>query len=435
MNASKYLVADGNNVSIGSVSLERLKQDFGTSLYVVDEQDFIDRAKVFKDNFKSSKFETRILYASKAFTNLYMAGLVDSLGLYTDVVSGGEIYISLKAGEKAKNLYFHGNNKLRSELEQAVDADLGTIVIDNESEYELLDKILKEKNKVQACLLRINPSIDAHTHKYIQTGGDDSKFGMSVHLEQTKELIKKISKNQNFDFRGFHCHIGSQIHDEKFFFFEVEVMLKYAKDIENNLNIKIREMNFGGGFGVYYTSEDKPFDLETFLQRYAEKIEEKLLNLDMNLETVSIEPGRSLINQSITMLYEVGVIKTTSTGLNYIFVDGGMTDNIRPALYGAKYEAFIANKISEEPTTKYTIAGKCCESGDILVKDVMLPKASAGDLLMIPNAGAYTYAMASNYNKLSKPAVVFVKNAKAKLAVRRQSFEDLVSNDEVYKNE
>lgn len=435
MNASKYLVADGNNVSIGSVSLERLKQDFGTPLYVVDEQDFIDRAKVFKDNFKSSKFETRILYASKAFTNFYMAGLVDSLGLYTDVVSGGEIYISLKAGEKAKNLYFHGNNKLRSELEQAVDADLGTIVIDNESEYELLDKILKEKNKVQACLLRINPSIDAHTHKYIQTGGDDSKFGMSVHLEQTKELIKKISKNQNFDFRGFHCHIGSQIHDEKFFFFEVAVMLKYAKDIENNLNIKIREMNFGGGFGVYYTSEDKPFDLETFLQRYAEKIEEKLLNLDMNLETVSIEPGRSLINQSITMLYEVGVIKTTSTGLNYIFVDGGMTDNIRQALYGAKYEAFIANKISEEPTTKYTIAGKCCESGDILVKDVMLPKASAGDLLMIPNAGAYTYAMASNYNKLGIPAVVFVKKGNVKLAVKRQSFEDLVSNDEVYKNE
>ena len=435
MNASKYLVADGNNVSIGSVSLERLKQDFGTPLYVVDEQDFIDRAKVFKDNFKSSKFETRILYASKAFTNFYMAGLVDSLGLYTDVVSGGEIYISLKAGEKAKNLYFHGNNKLRSELEQAVDADLGTIVIDNECEYELLNEILKEKNKKQACLLRINPSIDAHTHKYIQTGKDDSKFGMSVHLDETKELIKKLSKNEKIDFKGFHCHIGSQIHDEKFFFFEVEVMLKYAKDIENNLNIKIREMNFGGGFGVYYTSEDKPFDLETFLQRYAEKIEEKLLNLDMNLETVSIEPGRSLINQSITMLYEVGVIKTTSTGLNYIFVDGGMTDNIRPALYGAKYEAFIANKISEEPTTKYTIAGKCCESGDILVKDVMLPKASAGDLLMIPNAGAYTYAMASNYNKLSKPAVVFVKNAKAKLAVRRQSFEDLVSNDEVYKNE
>ena len=442
MNGSLFTTIKDGNVSIGGVSIKRLAHDFATPLYIVDEGDFKATANVFRDNFKSKEFDTKIIYASKAFTNLYMSGLTDSLGLCTDVVSAGEIYISLKGGVKPENMYFHGNNKLKDELLFAMRENVGTIVIDSTSEYELISEILDENkldSKKVSCLIRVNPSIKADTHEYIQTGGDDSKFGISVHSDEVSRLIKKISSDDRFDFRGFHCHIGSQIHDEKFFFYEVEVMLNFAKQAEKKCGIKIKEMNLGGGFGVYYTSKDKPMDLPEFLRKYTAKIENEVKKHKLHLETVSIEPGRSLINKSVTMIYTVGSVKTTMTGVNYIFVDGGMTDNIRPALYSAEYEAFVDGKIHEgeisssyEDKVKYTIAGKCCESGDKLIKDIMLPEVRRGDIILIPNAGAYTYSMASNYNKLPIPAVVFVEKGKAKSAVKRQSFEDMIINDEMY---
>lgn len=420
-----------NELNIGGIGVSELKSKHGTPLYIVDQKGFEDRANLFISNFKSNTFDAIVIYASKAFMNLSIAKLVSELGLYIDVVSGGELYTALKAGFNPNKIYFHGNNKLYDELMLAVQNRVGTFVVDNEYEYDLLSGICSEFDTVARVILRVNPGIEAHTHEYIQTTKNDSKFGLSIFDDKTMEFITKMSTNPNIDFAGIHCHVGSQVFDEDTFLKEADAMIKYAKDIENAAQLKIKEINLGGGFGVYYTDEDNPFELGGFLGRYVEHIELKLAELGMKPEIISIEPGRSLINSYGSTLYTVGAVKKTMAGLPYVFVDGGMTDNPRPSLYQAKYEAAIANKMGAQDFDSYRIAGKCCETGDILIKDAYLANPEPGDLLLVSSTGAYNYSMSSNYNRIPRPKVVFVKDGAAKTAVKRETYEDLIRNDEV----
>ncbi len=413
---------------INDFSMEYLRDKYKTPLYIVDETDFLDRCKEFTENFRSEVFDTEVLYASKALLNIYVAKLIKEMNMSIDVVSGGELYTVLKAGFPKDKIYFHGNNKTIEELEFALDEQIGYLVIDNEQEFANLKMLLQERDTVQKVLLRVNPGIEAHTHEYIKTSKNDSKFGESIFDKRTPALVAEISAFEKLDFRGFHAHIGSQIFDEDSFFKSAAVMMDFTQSVGKELGIKIPELNLGGGYGIYYTRTDKNFNIGRFLRKYIDYLETYNERHKIGLEKLMIEPGRSLIANSGSTLYTVGGVKQTYGKKNYIFIDGGMADNIRPALYQAEYEACLTNKMDEPIAGKYTVAGKCCESGDILIKDIRLPKPEPGDLLLVSSTGAYNYSMSSNYNRIGRPAMVFLSD-KDKLAVRRQTYEDIIRDD------
>ena len=418
-----------NELNIGGVGVQELREKFSTPLYVMDQTLLEENMAIFRDNFKSDKFKTEVIYASKAFLAVAMAQLVNRNGLSMDVVSGGELFTAIKAGFPMEKLYFHGNNKTYDELELAIDNNLGTIIVDNPLELHRLNKICADKNKKAKVLLRVNPGIDAHTHEYIQTSKFSSKFGESIFDEEIFNIIKEFLNSENVILEGFHCHVGSQIFDEKPFFGAIDVMFKFAKEVEEKTGFASKVINLGGGFGIYYSEEDNPIALQDFVTRMISEKKKKKEEYGLSVEQVNIEPGRSIVANSGTTIYTVGGVKDTFSGKKYIFVDGGMTDNIRPALYQAKYEGVIANKMLETPTLCATVAGKCCESGDVLIHDSYFAEAVDGDILAIASTGAYNYSMSSNYNRIIKPAVVFVKDGKAQLVVKRETYEDLVRND------
>lgn len=420
---------------IGGVSVETLAEKYDTPLYIFDQKLLKDTAKVFKNNFKSDKFDTEIVYATKAFSNLYVLGLLNSLDILFDCVSYEEISISLKAGVDPSKIHFHGNNKTRKELLFAIENDISLIIIDSIDEYYLLDDILKDKDKKIDVLLRINPDVRVDTHKFIQTSNADSKFGVNIRDSKTKDLIKEIIDNDKINILGFHAHIGSQVKNIDFFKEEAKIMLKFTKDIEDEFSYEFSHINLGGGFGCMENFNDDDIDLEVFLREYINFIEKCMKEYGLNIRNVGIEPGRSMISKSGSTLYTIGGIKETMEGYPLVFVDGGMSDNIRPSLYDAKYSAFIANKMNEEKFLTYRIGGKLCESGDILIKKEKLSNPKRDDLLLIPFSGAYSYSMSSNYNKMVRPAVVFVEDGKDYLAVRRQSVDNLIENDMTYKKE
>lgn len=416
-------------LSIGGVKVTELAQKYGTPLYIMDQELIESNMRKYKENFKSDKFQTQIVYASKAFLAKAMCQLVEKYDMDIDAVSGGELYTIKVSGLDMKRVHMHGNNKTLEELEMCVDYGIGSIIIDNETEIENLSYVCAQKNKKIKAMLRINIGIDAHTHEYIKTSKHSSKFGESIFDEKLVGIVEKIVKDKNIEFLGFHCHIGSQIFDTKAFHEGIETMVVETKKIADTLGIKIPEINLGGGFGVYYTENDVEVDIEKFMRSMIEHIEKSLDEHKLEIEKVSIEPGRSIVGNAGSTLYTVEGIKQTYDGVKYMFIDGGMTDNIRPALYQAEYEAVIANRLDEKEREVVTVAGKCCESGDLIIKGKSLPKGEKGDLLLVSTTGAYGYSMSSNYNKLARPAVVFVKNGKASLAIRRESFEDLVRND------
>ena len=420
-----------NTLYIGGVSTEDLRKQYGTPLYVMDEVPIETQMQTFTTHFSSNTFESRVLYASKAFLNLYIAGLAKKNNLFIDVVSGGELFTVLQAGFNPKKIYFHGNNKTYEELNFAIDENVGTIILDNQYEYEMLNGLLNEKDKTQRVMVRVNPDIDTDTHKYIQTTKEDSKFGFNIYKDETMTFIKTLEADDRIDFAGIHCHIGSQIFDDASFYLEAKKMAEYAKQLNDVLGREVEEINLGGGFGVYYTAGDTPLDLTEFLPKYTAHIESVFQEYGISPKIVSIEPGRSMVNDFGSTLYTVGAIKKTAEYLTFLLVDGGMNDNMRPAMYEAKYEAYLANKMNEAPSTHYKVAGKLCETGDVLIEDVQLPEAAPGDLLIIPSTGAYAYSMSSNYNRMTRPAVVFVKDGETKVAVRRETYEDLIRNDEV----
>ncbi|MGF7056623.1 diaminopimelate decarboxylase [Brassicibacter mesophilus] len=422
-------VTDKGILEIGGCNSLDLAKKFGTPLYVIDEELVRNNCKIFKNSFVEKNIETEVIYASKAFLTIGMCRLINEEGLSLDVVSGGELYTAIKSGFPIQKVYMHGNNKTKSELTMAIKAGVGRIIIDNKQEIEIIEKICETLDKKVDVLLRVNPGIEAHTHEYIQTTKNDSKFGESIFSNNIYETINTLINSKTINLKGFHCHIGSQIFEEESFYLEVWVMLKFLNKVKNNCGYSSEELNLGGGFGIYYANGDTPIKLESFLNNMLKIIIEKSNELNLSVPKIMIEPGRSIVSNAGTTLYDIGATKTTFGQKNYIFVDGGMTDNPRPALYGAKYEATIANKVLENNKTLYTVAGKCCESGDMIVKDIMLPKAEAGDILAVFSTGAYNYSMASNYNRIPRPAVIFVKNGQSRLVVKRESYEDLIKND------
>lgn len=422
-------INNSGHLTIGEISALDLAKQYGTPLYVMDEELIRRNCKAFKNNFISEELKAEVIYASKAFLTLAMCRLIKEEGLSLDVVSGGELYTALKAGFPASKIYMHGNNKSKEELSMALSHGIGRIVIDNEHEINLIEELGKSLDKKAAVLLRVNPGIEAHTHQYIQTSKNSSKFGENTNSDKIYSLIKKMVESKHLTFHGFHCHIGSQIFNEKSYFEEIDKMLEFVLSVENKLGIEIDELNLGGGFGVYYTQEDKPFDLEKFLKTIVRQTTQKSKELGLSIKKLMIEPGRSIVANAGTTLYESAGTKKTNSEIEYIFVDGSMNDNIRTALYDAKYEAAVANKMNDKAESKFTIAGKCCESGDMIAKDVWMARPEAGDLIAVFSTGAYNYSMASNYNRLPRPAVVFVNNGESKCVVRRETYDDLIRND------
>ena len=423
------MTVENGELNISGVGVSELKAQYGTPLYVYDENMLVNQCRTFINNFKSLKFNTEVLYASKAFSCLEVLRIASREGLGVDVVSLGEIHTAYKAGYDMRRAYFHGNNKTREELQYALEVGVGTIVVDNDYEYEMINEIVRESGNTVDVLLRINTGIDAHTHEYIKTAKDDSKFGYSVYDETIYDLIADINNQSNLNFVGFHSHIGSQIFEKTSFFEAVKVVMEFTKKVQERLGLTISVLNLGGGFGVYYTEEDRPFELAEFLREYIEVVERESDNFGLDLTKVVIEPGRSLTCNAGSTLYSVGGVKKTFAGREYVFVDGGMADNPRYALYKAKYEAMLVNKMNEQADTTYTVAGKCCESGDMLVMDAKLPKAEQGDLLLVSSTGAYNYSMSSNYNRLPKLPVVFVKDGTSRLVVKGETLEDLIRQD------
>ena len=354
-------INEKGNLSIGGVDTNDLAKEFETPLYVMDQELIETTIDKMKKAFVSSRFDTHIAYAGKAFFTTGMAKIIEAKDLELDVVSGGELYTAYKAGFPMDKVHMHGNNKSYEELEMAIDLEIKQIVIDNEDEIGKIEKICKEKNKKQAVLLRIDPGIEAHTHHYIKTSGLTSKFGISLFQKNLFDIVKRIDNSEYLDFRGFHTHIGSQIFQSVFFIFALEEIFKYLDKLKKELGIVVQTVNMGGGFGVYYKEGDEVKPVEEVLKEIITYTEAMEIKYKIGFKELCIEPGRSIVGNAGTTLYEVGGIKKTVGGKTYVFVNGGMADNIRPALYQAEYEAGITNKLDKEATNEVTVAGKFCE--------------------------------------------------------------------------
>lgn len=415
------------NLTIGGCDMVDLAQKYGTPLYVVDEQTIRSICKDYKKAF--SKYEkTNMMYASKALCNSAVSRIIASEGFGFDAVSGGEIYTLYKAGIDMSKVLFNGNNKTPEEIELAIKYGVGRFSIDNFHEVNLISEISKKYNKTVNALLRITPGIECHTHKYIQTGQLDCKFGFDLsQIDSIIEHILNIDKNINI--RGLHAHIGSQIFETKCYYDEVEVLVKEISRIEEKFGIKLDEMNIGGGLGVKYVESDNPPSVQEIADVIIKSLTENIEKYKINKPTIYLEPGRSIISTSGVTLYTVGSSKQVPNMTKYISVDGGMADNPRPSMYQAEYLAELVTSHSERDTEVVTIAGKFCESGDILINGMELPRLNAGDVLCVYNTGAYNYSMASNYNRAVKPAMVLVNNCQSDIIVYRETLEDLVSHD------
>ncbi|MFQ8988833.1 MAG: diaminopimelate decarboxylase, partial [Intestinibacter sp.] len=418
-----------NVLHIGGVNTLDLVKKYKTPLYVFDEELIRNKCREYIKSFKVKENGNKVAYAGKAFLTKYMCKLVCEEGLCLDVVSGGELYTAYKAGMPMENILFHGNNKTVDEVKLGIELGVGRFVVDNFYELDLIEKFCLENNKTQKIYFRVTPGIDAHTHKYIRTGQIDSKFGFALINGDFYKAVEKVKQYKNIELVGIHAHIGSQIFEIKPFLDEVEIMLKLLKEVnENNDDINLTEVDLGGGIGVYYTEEDKPKTISEFCEAIINKADEVCEELNIKRPTLLIEPGRSLVANAGSTIYTVGSIKEIKNVRTYVSVDGGMTDNIRPSLYQADYECGIVNKINKTGHNhKVTIAGKCCESGDILISDTEIGDINSGDILITTTTGAYGYSMASNYNKIPKNPVVFVQNGEDKLACKRQSYEDLLA--------
>lgn len=416
-------------LEIGKVRADELVKEFGTPLIAYDLDVLRGILRQYFESFRSDSLKTGIIYASKAFNCKAMIQLISEYAMKLDVVSAGELYTAKMAGYDCKNIYFHGNNKSEEELKMAIEYGVGTIVVDNLPEAKMLARLSAGATYSIHTLLRVNPGIDAHTHKYIVTAHDDSKFGVLFSNEEDiTEIVKTLSSAENIVFDGLDAHIGSQVFDKRAFMAEVRMMFQFAGLLNEKYAIKTKVIDFGGGFATYYTKEDEPIPIDEVCRTIVETCETENEKIGGIVEQILIEPGRSIAAAGSYTLYTVGFTKKT-LNKNYLFVDGGMSDNIRPALYQAKYDAIVVGK-EEMPAAKtYTIAGKCCESGDILIEDIPLPETKTGDIIALPATGAYCYSMASNYNKLTFPAVIFAENGSARTVIRRQTLEDLISRE------
>ncbi|MCD8308954.1 MAG: diaminopimelate decarboxylase [Clostridia bacterium] len=423
------------HLEIGGCDCVDLAEKFGTPLYVFDEKYIRDMMRIYKNTIDGEYGGNGlVLYASKAFSCKAVYKIAAQEGIGVDVVSGGELYTAISAGFPADKIYMHGNNKLDRELEYAVEVKVGTIVVDSYSEADILNDLAAKAGIVQNVLIRINPGVEAHTHAFVQTARTDSKFGFSISDGTAENITEHVLAKSNLKLKGYHCHIGSQIFEKQSFVLAVNKCMDFIAHIKNATDFEADTLNMGGGFGIWYTDEDAKINVEgyaDYLKALLNAVKAKSKELGLKLPYVLIEPGRSIVGEAGITLYTVGAIKDIPGIKKYVAIDGGMFDNPRYALYQSKYSALIANRANEECTEKVTIAGKCCESGDIIAVDVPMPKAERGDIIAVLSTGAYNYSMASNYNRNFIPACVLVKEGKANYIVKPQTYEDLVCGDVV----
>ncbi len=423
-------VNEKGHLTAGGIDTVELAKKYGTPLYVMDEQLIRKSCRSFKSSI--DKFyggNGLVCYASKAFCCKEMCRIMKEEGIGLDVVSIGELYTAVKSGFDCDKICFHGNNKTNEELEFAVENNIGHIIVDNISELERLSAIAKAKGVTAKIMFRIKPGIDAHTHNFVKTGQIDSKFGFALETGEAFDAVKKAVESENIILRGLHCHIGSQIFDIEPFESASEVMLKFIAKIKNELGFEIKELNLGGGFGIKYLESHDPVPYETYMERVSETVHKCCKELEINLPFILIEPGRSIAGPAGITLYTVGARKEIPNIRTYVSIDGGMCDNPRYILYQSEYEAIVANKASQPRDEKVTIAGKCCESGDLIGENMPLQHAESGDIIAVCATGAYNYSMSSNYNRIPKPPVVFINNGESRIVIKKETLDDIIRND------
>lgn len=419
-----------NHLEIGGVDVVEIAQSNNYPVYVFDETLIRQNMKDYVEAFKEFYPDSQPYYASKAFMCMAMCKLANQEGFGLDVVSGGELYTAIKAGFPMDKIMMHGNNKSYEELKLAVENKVGRIVIDNFWEIELLDKVTKELNMTADVLLRIKPGIHADTHHYVTTGHEDSKFGFIIKEDTAKKAVKQVVAKEKINYKGLHMHIGSQIFDTDGYVESIRIMSELIKELKDE-GIDTPEFDLGGGLGVRYIPEHDPMPIRDFIKVLVDAVKKEFNEKGLSLPKLMVEPGRSIVGEAGTTVYKIGSITEVPGIRKYIAINGGMGDNIRPALYGSMYEAVVANKMDKELSEVVTVAGKCCETGDILIKDVKLADPQSGDTLAVFVTGAYNYAMASNYNRLAVPGAVFAKDGKYEWVVKPSNYEDIIRNDVV----
>ena len=423
-----------NQLTVAGISATELAKEFGTPAFILDEQDFKSRAMAFTDAMKRSFDSSIVYYASKAFICKQVVGWINELGMGIDVATGGELEVALSMNFPVERIEVHGNNKSLAEIDRAVSVGVGCIVIDSLQEISRVAAAAKKYGRTQSVMIRLNPGVEAHTIEAIATAHTDVKFGLSIASGVAWDAVKEIAKYPELEFRGVHAHIGSQIFNMDGHRLTIERMLDFMARYKDEFDRELPDVDFGGGFGIVYTAEDAPLAIDDAVAQIKDAVVEGCAARNLKIPHVAIEPGRSIVGPSMFTLYEVGTTKVVDlengATRNYISVDGGMSDNIRPGLYGAIYEAHLANRTSTAPSENSRLVGKHCETGDILIRDIDLPAdIKPGDLLAIPATGAYNRSMASNYNHVPRPPVISVRNGAAKVIVRRENFEDLLRLD------
>ena len=423
-------VNNDGNLTFSGVDTVSLAKEYGTPLYVMNEEGIRKNCQSFKnavDNYYDGN--GLILYASKAFCCKEMCRIIMSEGLGLDVVSNGELQTALSVNFPAEKIFFHGNNKQYFELENAIEAGIGCIIADNLGELDDINEIAENLGKTVKVMLRIKPGVDAHTHEFIKTGQIDSKFGFALENEEAIEAVKLALSLKNIDLVGLHCHIGSQIFDEEPFEHTAEIMISFMADIKAQTGVELKTLNLGGGFGVKYVESDSAIPFENYIKNASAVLKRECQKHGLAVPFILMEPGRSIVGCEGITLYTVGAIKDIKNVRKFVSVDGGMSDNPRYALYRAEYTAVIANKAAQKSDEIVTVAGKCCESGDLIQENCPLQKAEKGDILAVLTTGAYNFSMASNYNRIPRPPVVMLKDGKSRIIVKRETVEDVLKND------
>lgn len=423
-------VNEKNHLTLAGIDVVDLAKKYGTPLMLLDEQKVREKCTVYREAMqKYFTPDSMPLFASKSLSFKYIYKIINSENIGIDCVSAGEIYTALKADFPMEKAYFHGNNKTDADIRFAIESGVGQFVCDSIEEISIIDEIAGEMGVEQKVLLRITPGIDPHTHKKISTGSVDSKFGVAIDTRQAYTLVEKTLQLKNIELMGYHCHIGSQIFEYDPFCDAARIMIKFIADTKEMFGYEAKELNLGGGMGVRYTEEDPEIDYDANIKGIADIVRDLCDEYKLDMPKILMEPGRSIVADAGMTLYTAGYLKEITGLKNYISIDGGMTDNPRFTLYQSPYTVLLANRMNEDKDYKCTVAGRCCESGDIIQEDVMMPKPKRNDTIAVLTTGAYNYAMASHYNKIPKPPIVVLNNGEDFVAVRRESLEDMTANE------
>ncbi len=424
-----FTVDRRGHLVIGGISAADLAQRYGTPLHLIDEGRMRANCRAYLQALQTYYPGTsRALYASKALCIMATCQVAHEEDLGLDVVSAGEIHTALRAGVPASALHFHGSNKTPEEIAYALEVGVGRFMVDNERELTWLDRLARERGRQADVLLRVTPGIEPHTHKAIQTGGVDSKFGFGLLGPSAEQAVGTALNATGLRLRGLHCHIGSQIFELEPFLLAAHAVIAFAAEMRGR-GFVLEELNLGGGLGIRYLADDETPAPAAYVEALAGVVNDLIARYHMAAPTLFVEPGRSIVGNAGVTLYTAGAIKSVPGVRTFVSVDGGMSENPRPALYGARYQAVVATRAADEPTQRAAVAGRCCESGDVLIWDADLPEVREGDTLAVFATGAYTYAMAGNYNRYPRPAVVFVRDGTAQVVVERETLDDLVRLD------